>query len=112
MKSVPVATTDASGGATFSVVVPMDTYQAVFSASVAVVVTGTVNFTVQHTYQDPLAAGFTAAGAIWFDNTNGTAKTANTEVVYSAPVKAIRIKQNSGNGSTSGLVLQTGMPGR
>lgn len=112
MRPITLTTTDASGGATSSGVAVMDTYQNPFSVTVNVDVTGTVNFTVQYTMDNPFASNFVASSAAWFADVNGSAKTADTEVTISYPVRAIRILQNSGNGSTSTVVIQAGMPGR
>lgn len=108
MRSIVVTTTDATGGATYSGVVALDTWTSPFSVSIGVVVTGTVNFTVQYTYDNIQDPGWTAATGVWWNLTALASKSATTDSVLSQPASAIRVVQNSGNGSTSTTVLQAG----
>ena len=57
--------------------------------SYAVVVTGTVNYTVQHSLD----------GLNFFDNSDNTAQTTSQDGNYIFPVRAVRVKYNSGSGS-------------
>lgn len=108
MRPITVTTTDASGGATYSGIVALDTWTAPVNASIGVTVTGTVNFTVQYTLDDIQANGWTAGSGIWWSLADLTAKTASTVAMLSAPATAVRVVQNSGSGSTSTIVLQAG----
>lgn len=111
MRPIILTTTDASGAATTSGLAVLDTYRDPFSVAVAVVVTGTVSYTVQATYDDPLAPNFDPSTATWFDKSDATSQTGNKAVAYTDPVRAIRIRQASGSGSTRTTVIQAGMPG-
>lgn len=112
MRPIRLTTTDASGAATSSVAAVMDINMTPFDVGFGVVVTGTVNYTVQHTFDDPFAATFSVATATWFDHADVAGETANQAGSYSFPVRAIRVKQNSGDGSTVCTVVQAGMPGQ
>ncbi len=57
--------------------------------SYAVIVTGTVNYTVQHSLD----------GINFFDNADNTSKTTSNDGNYVFPVRAVRVKINSGAGS-------------
>lgn len=57
--------------------------------SYAVVVTGTVNYTVQHSLD----------GINFFDNSDNTAQTTSQDGNYVFPIRAVRVKLNSGSGS-------------
>lgn len=57
--------------------------------SYAVVVTGTVNYTVQHSLD----------GINFFDNSDNTAQTTSKDGNYIFPIRAVRAKYNSGTGS-------------
>ena len=57
--------------------------------SYAVVVTGTVNYTVQHSLD----------GVNFFDNSDNTSQTTSQDGNYIFPVRAVRVKYNSGTGS-------------
>lgn len=73
-----------------------------------VVVSGTVNYTVQQTLDDPADAG-----ATWFDHpdSNLVAATASKQGNYAYVPRAVRIKVNSGTGSATLTVIQAGMTG-
>ncbi len=84
--------------------VPVDTFKNPFSLSVACVVDGTVNYDVEHTYDDVLEP---VAATAWA-NADLTGDTANGSSVYSAPVKAIRLRVNSGSGTVTMTIVQAG----
>ena len=70
----------------------------------AVLVSGTMTYKVQHSYQD----GTTAHPTLWFDNTAG-AKTASSEATYSTPVATVRILASaSGTGVLGANIVQAG----
>lgn len=104
-----VATTS---GASVSNPVPLDHYQSPFNVGFGVVVTGSVVYTVQHTFDDVFAPGFVAASATWFNHPTANALTANADGNYAFPVRAVRVNQASGAGSTSTTFVQAGMPGK
>lgn len=67
-------------------------------------VSGTVTYKVQHSYQN----GRTAHPTLWFDNSAG-AKGASSEATYSSPVACIRILVSaSGSAVLSAAVVQGG----
>lgn len=83
--------------------IPMDYIQVPFNVGFGCVVTGTVDYTVQHSFDDPFAdtPNFTA-----FDNAFVDGETTNEDGNYAFPVRAIRLKINSGSGSVAFTVLQ------
>lgn len=82
----------------------MNTNTNPFNVGFGVIVSGTVNFTVQHTFDDP-AAGFTT----WFNHPTATSLAANTDGNYAFPVTGIRVTVNSGAGSATLKVVQAGI---
>jgi hypothetical protein len=70
----------------------------------AVVVTGTVNYSVQLTYDDP-GVGFTT----WFDDATITSKTGNEDGSINFPITGIKVLVNSGSGSVIMNVVQAGI---
>lgn len=70
----------------------------------AVVVSGTVNYTVQHTYDNPNGTLTT-----WFDHPSVAAETTNQEGSYTTPVTAIRVTVNSGSGTATMSAVQAGI---
>ena len=69
-----------------------------------VVVTGTVDYTVQHTFDDP-AVGFST----WFSHPTVAGQTANADGNYAFPVTGIKVLVNSGSGTASLKLIQAGI---
>jgi hypothetical protein len=87
--------------------VPLDQYITNFNVSIAVEVTGTVNYTVQYTFDDIFGG---APGPFnWINFTTLTAQTANNNGTLISPVRAVRLLTNSGNGVAKMLVIQSGL---
>jgi hypothetical protein len=97
----------AQAGTGSSNVLIMDTYINPFNVGFGVVVTGTVNYTVQHTFDNPQ----TVVSPTWFDHPTVAAKTANQDGNYAFPVAAIKVLVNSGTGTFSATltVIQAGI---
>ena len=69
-----------------------------------VLVTGTVTYTVQHTFDDP-GVGFTT----WFNHPTAASLTAAADGNYAFPVTGIRITVNSGSGTATLRLVQAGI---
>ena len=82
----------------------MNTNISPFNVGFGVVVTGTVNYTVQHTFDDP-AVGFTT----WFSHPTIAAKTDNQVGNYAFPVTGIKVLVNSGDGTATMNLIQAGI---
>ena len=102
-RAVTLTTTDASGGATTSNYYRPDTYVSPFSVAAVVDITGTVNFDLEFTNDDPAAAS-----PLWLNHADFTAKTADTAGVITTPCQGIRMVQNSGSGSCRAVLIQAG----
>lgn len=70
----------------------------------AVVVSGTVNYSVQVSYDDP-SSGFTT----WFDDATVTSKTGNEDGSINFPITGLKVLVNSGTGSVTLSVVQAGI---
>ena len=92
-----------------SSVVPLDHYQSPFNVGFGVVVSGTVNYTVQHTFDDIFDATVTP---VWFSHPTIASLAANADGNYAFPVRAVRVTVNSGSGTATMTVIQAGMPGK
>jgi hypothetical protein len=71
-------------------------------------VTGTANYTVQYTLDQIQADGYVPANGNWVTVTGLGTQTTTQAVALNQPVMGIRMVQNSGSGSVSMTVLQTG----
>lgn len=107
MRPIQVSVSDASGGAKHSAPAVLDYYGRP-EVALQAVVTGTVNYTIQQTLDNPLEAG---AVITWFDHpdTNLVAQTVNRQGNYAYIPTAVRVLLNSGSGSVRLTVTQAGL---
>jgi hypothetical protein len=108
MQPIIRRTADASGGAINSNPVVLDYWTSPFNVTLAVTVTGTVNYTVQYTFDVIDPTTWVAASANWVDHPSLAGKTATLDSNLAYPATAVRIVQNSGGGSCVFTVIQAG----
>ena len=82
----------------------MNTNISPFNVGFGVVVTGTVTYSVQHTFDDP-AVGFTT----WFSHPTVAAETANADGNYAFPVTGIKLLVTAGTGTATMNLIQAGI---
>ena len=82
----------------------MNTNTTPFNVGFGVLVTGTVDYTVQHTFDDP-ATGFTT----WFSHPTISGETTNQDGNYAFPVTGIKVLVNSGTGTATLQLVQAGI---
>lgn len=82
----------------------MNTNVTPFNVGFGVVVTGTVDYTVQHTFDDP-AIGFST----WFAHPTIAGETTNQDGNYAFPVTGIKLLMNSGDGTATLKLVQAGI---
>jgi len=87
----------------------MDHYQSPFNVGFGVVVSGTVNYTVQHTFDDIFDSSVTPT---WFSHPTVVGLAVNADGNYAFPVTAIKVLVNSGAGTATLTLIQAGMPGK
>lgn len=75
-----------------------------FNVGFGVVKTGTVDYTVQHTFDDPSGSLST-----WFNHPTVASQIANADGNYAFPVTAIRVTMNSGDGTVTLKLIQAGI---
>lgn len=107
MRPVTYTLSDASLAAKVSSVYPPDNYVSPFNVALSVLVTGTVDFDVEYTFDDVFASGYDPSTGNWtvHPTVNGTS-TIDGNIAY--PVTGIRIKLNSGSGSVKATFIQAG----
>lgn len=88
-----------------------DHFRNPFNVGIGCVVTGTVNYTVQHTFDDIVDLG--AGSVTWFNHDDPVfvAAIANANSNYSYCVTASQIVVNSGSGTVTGTFIQAGLRG-
>ena len=109
MRPVTLTSSDASGGAITGAPCPLDIYISPFQVTLQANVTGTANFNVEYTNDDVFAAGYNPATGMWTPVTGMNGATADAVATLISPVTAIRLVQNSGNGSVALRVTQAGV---
>lgn len=82
----------------------MNTNISPFNVGFGVIVSGVVDYTVQHTFDDP-AAGFTT----WFSHPTISGETTNQDGNYAFPVTGIKVLVNSGAGTATLKLVQAGI---
>jgi hypothetical protein len=82
----------------------MNTNISPFNVGFGVIVSGTVNYTVQHTFDDP-AVGFST----WFSHPTISSETTNQDGNYAFPVTGIKLLVNSGDGTATLKLIQAGI---
>jgi VCBS repeat-containing protein len=90
-----------------SIPVPLDYIQNPFSVGLGLEITGTVDVTVQFTFDD-IREGDGTGPFSWLDHPDLTNATANADAAYVAPVIATRLLTNSGTGTAINRVVQAG----
>lgn len=90
-----------------SPVYAVDTYVSPSNLGLAVIVTGTITYKVQYTFDDVFAAGYVPTSGNWFDHPTlvGSAS-GNSNIAY--PVSGVRITSSAGTGSAALTIIQSG----
>lgn len=89
-----------------TIAIPLD-YINLADVSLQVAVTGSATWTVQQTLDDPFAIA--PADLVWIDHpdTNMVAQTVNRQGNYDKPVRAVRLRQTAGTGTSTITVVQS-----
>ncbi len=90
-----------------SIVIPIDKNVTPTSIGLGLVVTGTVNVTVQHTFDDPFQGASTIL--TWFDHPTLAGVTADDDGNLAFPPQAVRLLTNSGDGTCEFDLVQAGL---
>ena len=95
------------GTQTSSVYTP-DHYISPMNVALSVRVTGTINYTVQYTFDDVFAPTYTPGSGNWVNHPSLTAQTTTLDSNIAYPVTGVRIVGNSGAGSAVLTIIQAG----
>lgn len=94
-------------GVNNSPVYAIDKYISPSNMGLAVVVSGTITYKVQYTFDDIFASGYAPASGNWFDHPTLTGSASlNSNIAY--PVAGIRLITTAGSGSATLTIIQAG----
>ena len=102
MRPIVIAQTAAGSSAS----APMNIHASPFNVGIGVVVSGTVTYSIQHTFDDVFNSTVTP---IWFTHPTLSAQTANADGNYAFPVRAIKVLVTAGTGSATATLIQAGI---
>lgn len=97
MRRVVESVTGVANGAT----IPVDYRAGVFGMGFGVVISGTITYTVQHTFDDIYALAASGGTPTWFNHAFVAAQSANMDGNYAFPVAAIRLITTAGTGTAT-----------
>lgn len=83
--------------------IPLDYKQNPFNVGLGVVINGTVTYDIEHTFDDIFDTAVTPTA---FKHSVLTAQTTNKDGNYAFPVRAVRINNTAGTGTTTLTMLQ------
>jgi hypothetical protein len=85
----------------------VDTYISPSNMGLAVIVTGTITYKVQYTFDDIFAQNYQASSGNWFDHPTlvGSAS-GNSNIAYA--VTGIRLLTSAGSGTATLTIIQAG----
>lgn len=88
-------------------VVPIDNYISPSNMGIAVVVSGTITYKVQYTFDNVFAQNYVPASGNWFDHPTLTGSASlNSNIAY--PVTGIRLTTSAGTGTATMTIIQAG----
>jgi len=100
-----------AGTEVVSRVCPTDYYISPANIALNVVVTGSITYTVQYTFDDVFAAGYDPASGNWTNHPTLSAKTVTADSNISYPVRGIRVispASPSSSGTATLTIIQGG----
>ena len=96
--------TVAKTGTGSSMPIVMNTNCTPFNVGFGVIATGTVTYTVQHTFDDPAVAF-----SVWFPHPTIAGKSDNQDGNYAFPVTGVKVLVTAGDGTATLKLVQAGI---
>lgn len=83
--------------------IPLDYKQNPFNIGLGIVVNGTITYDIEHTFNDIFDATVTPVA---FKHSSLVAQTTNKDGNYAFPIRAVRVNNTAGTGTTTLTILQ------
>ena len=103
----PVRVTVTGIGVSLPIVLEHSTSPA--TVAIGVIISATATYTVEHTFDDVFAAGFTPAGATWLPHSTLAAKSTSADGNYAYPPISCRLNVSASTGSVTMTVVTAGI---
>lgn len=92
-----------------SAVCAVDDFQTPFNIGIGAAITsGAATFNIEYSFDDPMAAGYSASTATWYIATGFSGVSVSTGGSFTVPCKAISINITSGTGTVTASIVQAG----
>lgn len=95
-------------GAGTSPVFACDHFQAPFNVGVGVTLSATATYTVEFTFDDVMADGWTPSTGVWFTDTSFGTATAKKAISFTIPCRGMRLNVSASTGSATIYFQQAG----
>jgi hypothetical protein len=89
--------------------IPQDINVTPFNIGFGVVVTGTVTYSIQHTFDNVYSTGYNPATGNWFTHPDVVSQTVNSDGNYAFPITAMRLNVTAGTGTANLTSIQAGL---
>ena len=95
-------------GAGTSAVIGLDNLANPFNVGIGVDISATATYTVEFTFDDVSADGFSAGSATWFTDTTFGSATADKAISFTIPCRGVRLNVSASTGTATIYVQQAG----
>lgn len=95
-------------GAGTSAVIGLDNLANPFNIGIGVDISATATYTVEYTFNDVSADGFSAGSATWFTDTTFGSATADKAISFTIPCRGVRLNVSASTGTATIYVQQAG----
>jgi hypothetical protein len=89
--------------------VVLDHGQSPSTVAIGVIISATATYTVEHTFDDVFAPGFTPGGATWLPHGTLSSKSTNADGNYAYPPVACRLNVSASTGTVTMTVVTAGV---
>jgi hypothetical protein len=90
-------------------VIAVDPMTNPFNIGIEATLASAATFNVEYSLDDPMAAGYTPAGAVWYVASGFSGVSASTSGAFTVPCRAISLNVTSGTGTVQLMALQAGL---
>ena len=105
--ALPIVSYTVTGAGT-SAVIGLDNLANPFNVGIGVDISATATYTVEFTFDDVSADGFSAGSATWFTDTGFGSASADKAISFTIPCRGVRLNVSASTGTATIYVQQAG----